>query len=278
MCDSFHSLEYDGSPRRFGMSSNDDTENQLQSASKQSNLIQSRAMPLNYPSPTPARPGFPQRVVSYDQHMSRKSPEPYSYSDHKGLATYTATSKLIPTTFINSNAYEEERETIHEDAETNSFQDEPSVTNRNASRQDETFESSAQQQQPQQYKSESASVFQVTSPTEENIPTSTFDYLYEFSETRKVLEEFFKCPESDKIKELEKFSDFNESDDSLVSIYSENESVDERGSGGWRCQVMVPRLHKNFRSDGQVSNCLEVISPYGTFPRLPSSREWSDVT
>lgn len=27
-----------------------------------------------------------------------------------------------------------------------------------------------------------------------SVPTSTFDYLYEFSETRKVLEEFFKCP------------------------------------------------------------------------------------
>lgn len=26
---------------------------------------------------------------------------------------------------------------------------------------------------------------------------STFDYLYEFSETRKVLEEFFKCPPAD---------------------------------------------------------------------------------
>jgi hypothetical protein len=61
-----------------------------------------------------------------------------------------------------------------------------------------------------------ASTFQVTSPTEENVPTSTFDYLYEFSETIKVLEEFFKCPD-DKVKELEKFSDFNESDDSLVS-------------------------------------------------------------
>jgi hypothetical protein len=24
--------------------------------------------------------------------------------------------------------------------------------------------------------------------------TTAFDYLYEFSETRKVLEEFFKCP------------------------------------------------------------------------------------
>lgn len=30
---------------------------------------------------------------------------------------------------------------------------------------------------------------------------STFDYLYEFSETRKVLEEFFKCPPPTKEKE-----------------------------------------------------------------------------
>lgn len=30
---------------------------------------------------------------------------------------------------------------------------------------------------------------------------STFDYLYEFSETRKVLEEFFKCPAPTKEKE-----------------------------------------------------------------------------
>lgn len=201
--------EYDGSPRRFGMSSNEDTDSQMPSGCK----IQSRTMPLNYPSPTPARPGFPQRVVNYDQHLARKSPEPYAFSEHK---TYTATSKLIPTTFISSSsAYEEKREAIREDEETNSFLEEPSTTNRNASRQEETFEP-----QQQQYKSESASIFQVTSPTEESIPTSTFDYLYEFSETRKVLEEFFKCPESDKIKELEKFSDFNESDDSLVSIYS----------------------------------------------------------
>lgn len=64
-----------------------------------------------------------------------------------------------------------------------------------------------------------ASAFDMTSPTQENLPTSTFDYLYEFSETRKVLEEFFKCPD-DKIKEFEKFSDFNESDDSLVSSSS----------------------------------------------------------
>lgn len=45
---------------------------------------------------------------------------------------------------------------------------------------------------------------------------STFDYLYEFSETRKVLEEFFKCPtneEGDKVM-LENGSDV----DSIVSL------------------------------------------------------------
>lgn len=44
--------------------------------------------------------------------------------------------------------------------------------------------------------------------------SSTFDYLYEFSETRKVLEEFFKCPSSDKPSILENGSDV----DSIVSL------------------------------------------------------------
>jgi hypothetical protein len=67
-------------------------------------------------------------------------------------------------------------------------------------------------------KLEKPNIFQVTSPTEED--TSTFDYLYEFSETRKVLEEFFKTSENDKIKEFEKFSDCNESNESLVSAFA----------------------------------------------------------
>lgn len=45
--------------------------------------------------------------------------------------------------------------------------------------------------------------------------SSTFDYLYEFSETRKVLEEFFKCPSNDKPSILENGSDV----DSIVSIF-----------------------------------------------------------
>lgn len=48
-----------------------------------------------------------------------------------------------------------------------------------------------------------------------SIPTksSTFDYLYEFSETRKVLEEFFKCPSNDDKPIIENSSDV----DSIVS-------------------------------------------------------------
>lgn len=49
-----------------------------------------------------------------------------------------------------------------------------------------------------------------------SIPTksSTFDYLYEFSETRKVLEEFFKCPSNDDKPIIENSSDV----DSIVSF------------------------------------------------------------
>lgn len=42
-------------------------------------------------------------------------------------------------------------------------------------------------------------LFSLQQNSKSNSPTtnSTFDYLYEFSETRKVLEEFFKCPPPD---------------------------------------------------------------------------------
>lgn len=191
------------------MSSNEDIETQSQGNYKIS-LLQSAVSPNNYSSPSPPRPGFPQRV--YEQGRSKSPidlPKSYSFDDQNSLSTYSS-SKLIPSTFINSKPYELSQEnppeTIQEESETNT--DEDKSTKAVATSHVEEF---LKPSSP-----EPTSIFQVTSPTEENIPTSTFDYLYEFSETRKVLEEFFKCPDTDKIKELEKFSDFNESDDSLV--------------------------------------------------------------
>ncbi|XP_057666655.1 uncharacterized protein LOC130900197 isoform X2 [Diorhabda carinulata] len=46
-----------------------------------------------------------------------------------------------------------------------------------------------------------SSIIKYVSPN--STTTSTFDYLYEFSETRKVLEEFFKCPPTDEENRLE---------------------------------------------------------------------------
>lgn len=45
--------------------------------------------------------------------------------------------------------------------------------------------------------SESGTDLSVTDIDKPTPIASTFDYLYEFSETRKVLEEFFKCPPAD---------------------------------------------------------------------------------
>uniref|UniRef100_A0A1B0CGW2 Uncharacterized protein n=1 Tax=Lutzomyia longipalpis TaxID=7200 RepID=A0A1B0CGW2_LUTLO len=73
----------------------------------------------------------------------------------------------------------------------------------------------------QEGSSSSINVAEMQTPTDFTLTEpklSTFDYLYEFSETRKVLEEFFKCPIAEDDKTLEKLSDFNGSDaDSTVS-------------------------------------------------------------
>lgn len=205
-------LEYDGSPRRFGMSSNEDVESH-----PKINSVHASNIPA-YSSPSPPRPGFPKRVVSHDQPRPKSPPNPIlPIEDEKIVSAYSSSSNLIPTTFINSNvchsfSQDQRNSFIHSDADQNEVQNKASVNNEVL---DKMYESCKPQFESSYM--EGPSSFQVTSPTEEHVPTSTFDYLYEFSETRKVLEEFFKSPDTDKIKELEKFSDFNESDDSLVS-------------------------------------------------------------
>lgn len=209
------------------MSSNDEIETQAQQSYK-INLQQATASP-NSSSPSPPRPGFPQRILSHHQYATTRSKSPneclkksYSYdSAMSSISSYpAATQKLLPTTFISNKPYncsttQEKTQTIDEESETNIDDEEVKPDELTVKPQPEASQI-IQHQQQHYVPSEISHAFQVTSPTEDTIPTSTFDYLYEFSETRKVLEEFFKVPDTDKIKELEKFSDFNESDDSLV--------------------------------------------------------------
>lgn len=283
------SVEYDGSPRRFGMTSNDDVDyyTTSQSSYKYRGPLNSPPPPapsngtlINYlSSSSPPRPGFPQRILSSHSAStiaanSVQIPKSYSFDDHLTSSSYgsqqqpqqniTTTSTLIPTTFIKNSmsAYEllttqektqqativeEESEIIvdpqDDDEElgggsanmimvlpeaasaTCSMKNTIATTVDNDDEDIDDDDDEEDVEKPQMHSdatnivnnTTSNNTFDMTSPTE-NLPTSTFDYLYEFSETRKVLEEFFKCPD-DKIKEFEKFSDFNESDDSLVSFH-----------------------------------------------------------
>lgn len=195
-------LEYDGSPRRFGSSSNEEFDGYTMSSNKIKVLPQKAQS--NVSSASPPRPGFPQRVVTCHKYLDSQieTQKPLRLIDPT-----PANSQLIPTTFINNNSYES-TQTIQEERDDDIYKG-------------QSFESNTflqERTENKQHLSGNDTTFQVTSPTEEYIPTSTFDYLYEFSETRKVLEEFFKCPDNDQMKELEKFSDLNESDDSLVSF------------------------------------------------------------
>ncbi|XP_055680912.1 uncharacterized protein LOC129788691 [Lutzomyia longipalpis] len=56
--------------------------------------------------------------------------------------------------------------------------------------------------------SPNAASYEDIPPPDDAKPATTFDYLYEFSETRKVLEEFFKCPDDDGERAKSSSSDF----------------------------------------------------------------------
>ncbi|KAG5681170.1 hypothetical protein PVAND_010628 [Polypedilum vanderplanki] len=279
-------MEYDGSPRRFGMASNDDVDYYTINQSNYKYVAPLNSPPpppppqssangslINYASSSPPRPGFPQRILShcYDQSQAAPLPKSYSFDDQQSLisAAYaasqqnvTTTSKLIPTTFINNSVspyellspqektqatiVEDENEIVVDSQDDDEIErnvvtvmpEESSIIQNNSivTAIEEEEEMPQLQNEISSTKTQSCA-FDITSPTD-NLPTSTFDYLYEFSETRKVLEEFFKCPD-DKIKEFEKFSDFNESDDSLDIQYDyrgqiekEMESLYGSGSSG----------------------------------------------
>lgn len=91
--------------------------------------------------------------------------------------------------------------------------------------------------------------FQKKSPPPTN--TSTFDYLYEFSETRKVLEEFFKCPPPEEENRLEvEFQDLEyelkrQTSDSGNSYVGQRLAKGRQEQNDFCIRVESPRKHSN---------------------------------
>ncbi|KAJ8923799.1 hypothetical protein NQ315_010381 [Exocentrus adspersus] len=88
--------------------------------------------------------------------------------------------------------------------------------------------------------------FNKKSSSPPNTTSSTFDYLYEFSETRKVLEEFFKCPPPEEENRLEaEFQDLE---------YELRRQASDSGNS-----YVGQRLAKNL--PGESEFCMRIDSP-----------------
>ncbi|KAL9695602.1 hypothetical protein quinque_014887 [Culex quinquefasciatus] len=222
-------FEYEGSPRRFGLNLNEDSN---------SSYYISSNFKLNLTSPsllTPPRPGFPQRLeYGHDAHADQQSLPPGPIPN----LLEQVSSGLNSSVTFDANAllseFDAKRAAV---SITNSMPSSDSNNKLNVLRLDgEDYRRADEPQEPSSYMKrispETKPTLGLTSTTADDNPTfgagsfttpitasSTFDYLYEFSETRKVLEEFFKCPTTEDVeKAFEKFSDYNESGDDVESL------------------------------------------------------------
>ncbi|XP_065075043.1 serine-rich adhesin for platelets-like isoform X2 [Ochlerotatus camptorhynchus] len=243
-------MEYDGSPRRFGLSLNEDNSSYYMSSNYKLNLTSPSLL-------TPPRPGFPQRVIPQPANTSNTSaattPTPTSNSNshypyhptRSPTLLEQVSSGLNSSVTFDANAllseFDAKRAAVN--ASTISINSTPvamdstSETNKlNVIRLDSDYRSEDPGHQEEIPTKRSTPDIKpslgLTSTTADDNPTfgagsfttpitasSTFDYLYEFSETRKVLEEFFKCPTTEDVeKAFEKFSDYNESGDDVESL------------------------------------------------------------
>ncbi|XP_055587749.1 uncharacterized protein LOC129740167 [Uranotaenia lowii] len=254
-------MEYEGSPRRFGLSLNEDS----------SLYYLSSNFKLNLTSPslqTPPRPGFPQRVLTpannnnsinnnnnnnNSSNSAATTPTPNNNNSHyyptrSPTLLEQVSSGLNGSVTFDANALLSEFDAkraavsiVNRSNLTDSVSSKLNVlrldTSSPSGDYSKTDEFQQQQQSlkvtrcsPEHHKTTTTpSILGLTSTTADDAPTfgagsfttpitasSTFDYLYEFSETRKVLEEFFKCPTTEDVEKA--FEKFSESGDDVESL------------------------------------------------------------
>lgn len=156
--------QYSGSPRRYGVREN----------SRLPSLLSSPSM---YMTP---RPGFPQRILPTTPNQKDKETD--YLSNTKEDTTEILVETPSPPNEISSTLV------VSPTVEETPPPEQPSPTPEPDDDDDEDF------LKPSFLSSDNLS--SLVTPG-----GSTFDYLYEFSETRKVLEEFFKCPPPTEEKE-----------------------------------------------------------------------------
>ncbi|XP_075155803.1 X11L isoform X2 [Haematobia irritans] len=188
--------EYEGSPRRFG---NQPPQQGGMQKSTTGNSISSSGNNMLPKRP----PGFPQRVspmaVLTPQQQQQQHQEAAHarhqkmQQQHQFYAQATSSGSCSNASFFNNDTNKSIGNLIDIDAD-------DIITNTG------TTNASINQSQ-------------ISNHDTSKVKTPTFDYLYEFSETRKVLEDFFKGnPDDDK-----RFTDFTESGDDMGSCDTHHE-------------------------------------------------------
>ncbi|XP_031632124.1 dentin sialophosphoprotein isoform X4 [Contarinia nasturtii] len=245
-------IEYEGSPRRFGHYQQDLPLHQYQytSTTNQQHFDRppsSRKM-LTSPTLFPPRPGFPKRITTSPSNASINGSTNEEAKDKCSNATgfeyqNNALNKCSPSvspTQVTStpNIPNKQVATCDSTSPTNSqavpissqnSPSSPSKNERSATVSENNTKTTPNYTDrinllgnhlPSTTLSNNAnrSSFTTTAPN-----TTTFDYLYEFSETRKVLEDFFKCPTNDEEKKIADC--FNESDTGSLENLNE---IDEK--------------------------------------------------
>uniref|UniRef100_A0A336LLL3 CSON012280 protein n=1 Tax=Culicoides sonorensis TaxID=179676 RepID=A0A336LLL3_CULSO len=195
--------DYEGSPRRFGSNA---TDHRQRSSNNKTSYISS-------PSMFPPRPGFPKRVMSSYQSSQHNNESNSSQCPQESGNNEMNVDLLVDQPPMSSD-FESllKNDSIFGDGPNNS-------NNLMGSGGGSPFELTSSFNNLSQSdlntmltNNKNASSTNNASAHQQQSKPLSFDYLYEFSETRKVLEEFFTCQtNNDKI--LEKLSDFNESDD-----------------------------------------------------------------
>uniref|UniRef100_A0A182W5I0 Protein lin-10 n=1 Tax=Anopheles minimus TaxID=112268 RepID=A0A182W5I0_9DIPT len=214
-------IEYDGSPRRFGLNLCDESDCYLASSMK-----------INLTSPsllTLPRPGFPQRVLSTTAAATNSNSMNTGQSSTGNASCSPSLLDQVNSTLSKTLLLESKNARSQNETDGAHSYGSGDLSKGAGSRKDQDHhvydllpcDIKAGKPSPSDM-GKSLEKIQLNAQTSEDDLTmgtssfppiansSTFDYLYEFSETRKVLEEFFKCPSTE---DVEKFSDYNDSAD-----------------------------------------------------------------
>nr|XP_045604824.1 uncharacterized protein LOC123762353 isoform X5 [Procambarus clarkii] len=213
--------EYEGSPRRYGP--------------RPSPRSHSPRAGHNAPPPRPPRPGFPRRVLAEEEAARESSSEPPAATSSEASVPQGDDREMTPQEDPSSDL-------PGPDSCSEAESDSPAPPVIAISTLTSSYSGSL-----------------TTQPNPDTLDTDMYDYSYEMSETRKVLEEFFKEQggRRDEFLDLEYHLKRQQGNSyvglRLAAEYSEDQSLAEGG------EQQPPQLHQQQQTSSELDNTISEL-------------------